>query len=120
MVERARLVFLNALPLNSISLSRFCVEVKRIIDVEFLRFIVREAKSINAEIINFIRHEATVKLLNQLFNLDLKPESGLYQWRKGDELIIVTLKKPIRGQEIQELTLDDLDLFYAYVAEVCY
>ncbi|PNV79019.1 MAG: hypothetical protein C0179_08080 [Fervidicoccus sp.] len=119
MAERRRLVILNALPLNSIPLTHFCVDVKRI-DTDFLRHLAKEAKSINAEIANYIRHEATVKLLNQLLNLSLEPSSGLYQWREGDRIVVITLKKPIRGQEVSEVKPEDLDIFHVYVSEVCY
>ena len=125
MVERPRLILLNALPLNAVPLKRFCVDVKRIdpsVPSEFLgvlKVIFDKARSTNAEIMNFIRHEATVNLINQLFNLSLQVNPGLYQWKRGDDILVITLKKPIRGQESQTITLEDLDIFYVYIDEKC-
>jgi len=53
--------------------------------------------------------EVTVKLLSQLLGKELTPNSGLYTWQEGDILIVVGLKRPVRGQEMQ-VTIDDLDL----------
>jgi hypothetical protein len=118
-MQRSRLIFLNALPLNAINLQHFCVDVRRV-DAEFLRFLVREAKSINAEIISFIRHEATLNLINELFDLSLQTSSGLYEWREGDRIVVITLKKPVRGQEVSEVEPEDLEIFHVHISEVCY
>jgi len=63
----------------------------------------------NAEVMNYVRHESTVKLLSSILNRDLTPNAGLYTWREGDVLVVVGLRKPIRGQEV-EVRADDLDL----------
>jgi len=63
----------------------------------------------DAEVINFVRHESTVKLLSSILNRDLTPNAGLYQWQQGDVLIVIGLRKPIRGQEV-EVKADDLDI----------
>ena len=63
----------------------------------------------DAEVINFIRHESTVKLLSSILKKEMPPNSGLYTWREGDVLVIVGLKKPIRGQEV-EVKPEDLEL----------
>ena len=123
-MQRSRLVFLNSLPLNAVNLSLFFVEVRRIdtskpMGIELLRYTINKARSVNAEIISFIRHESTLNLINQLFNLQLTANPGLYQWRKGDEIIVVSLKKPVRGQETQEVSLEDLEIYYVYIDEVC-
>ena len=62
-----------------------------------------------AEVINFVRHEATVKLLSSALGRDLSPNPGLYQWREGDVLVVIGLRKPVRGQEV-EVKPDDLDI----------
>ncbi len=123
-MQRSRLVFLNSLPLNAVNLSLFFVEVRRIdaskpMGIELLRYTINKAKSVNAEIISFIRHESTLNLINQLFNLQLTANQGLYQWRKGDEIIVVSLKKPVRGQETQVTSLEDLEIYYVYIDERC-
>jgi Domain of unknown function (DUF1874). len=63
----------------------------------------------DSEIVNYVRHESTVKLLSQVLGKDLVPNAGLYRWSEGDILVVVGLKKPVRGQELQ-ITLEDLDL----------
>jgi hypothetical protein len=63
----------------------------------------------DADVVNFVRHESTVKLLSQALNRDLQPNPGLYTWQENDYLVIVGLKKPIRGQEL-EVKPEDLDL----------
>jgi hypothetical protein len=76
----------------------------RRISLDELRDLVKDAN-----VVNYVRHESTVKFLSQALNRSLQPNPGLYQWGEGDDLVIVGLKKPIRGQEMQ-VTADDLDL----------
>ncbi|PNV80924.1 MAG: hypothetical protein C0179_04945 [Fervidicoccus sp.] len=113
----SRLVFLSALPLNSIDLRSFCIHVKRM-NEDLARYIVKEAVSNRAEILSFIRHGAVADLINQLFNLNLKVNSGIYQWRRGDEIIVVSLKKQIQEQEATEILPNDLEFHYVYICEV--
>jgi hypothetical protein len=68
----------------------------------------------DAEVVNFVRHESTVKLLSSALGKQVTPNPGLYQWVDGDILVVVGLKKPIRGQEMQ-VTADDLDLVLVMV-----
>ena len=75
-------------------------EVKEFIDY---------AKEKGDEILCFIRHESTVSVLNKVFGLNLKPSNELYQYREGDVLVVVGLKKPIRGHEVH-VTIADLDI----------
>jgi Domain of unknown function (DUF1874). len=74
------------------------------ITLEELKEIARDA-----EIVNYVRHESTVKLLSQILGRELAPNPGLYQWAEDDILVIVGLKKPARGQEVQ-VSAEDLDL----------
>jgi len=80
------------------------------ISVEELVELVKRA----GEVLNYVRHESTVRLLSQVLERDLTPNAGLYKWAEGDELIIVGLKKPIRGQEVQ-VSAEDLDLIYCRI-----
>jgi Domain of unknown function (DUF1874). len=79
--------------------------------VYYKRITIDELKEVvkDAVVLNYIRHESTVKLLSNVLGIDLVPNTGLYKWEEGDILIIVGLKKPVRGQELQ-ITLEDLDL----------
>jgi hypothetical protein len=63
----------------------------------------------DADVVNYVRHESTVKLLSQVLNRNMQPNPGLYTWQEDDILVIVGLKKPIRGQEL-EIKPEDLDL----------
>jgi len=102
-----RIVFLNALPLNSIQLKKFTVSCSRDIDI-------KELIETSKKYINYIRHESTIKALNELLKIDLKPSSELYNYTIGDVLVIVTLKRPVRGQEV-EVKIEDLDVVVCMV-----
>jgi len=109
--NEGRLVFLNALPLNSIPKREFSINCFRISPFD----IVEIAK--DREIENYIRHEGTTKLLSSLISREIKPFAGLYSYQQGDQLLIVTLKKPVRGQETSEVTIDDVDTIYCEIGE---
>ena len=113
-----RLVFLNALPLNSFKLQplRLMLLFVRVVTIDELRGIVEGAKALKIPVVNYIRHEATVKYLNERLSLNLTPSSGLYEFQKYDVLVIVTLKRPERGREVTEIKDEDLDIYYV---EVC-
>jgi Domain of unknown function (DUF1874). len=99
-----RVVLVGGLaPSMFVNYSELTIWYKKI-TLEELKEIARDA-----EIVNFVRHESTVKLLSQVLGIDLTPSTGLYQWQEGDILVIVGLKKPVRGQEVQ-VTAEDLDL----------
>jgi len=78
--------------------------------IEALADIIKHSEVVE----NYIRHESTVKLLSKLLGIDLKPSSGLYEYRSGDILLIVTLKKPARGQEV-EVKIEDLEYYICVV-----
>jgi hypothetical protein len=98
-----RAVLLNALPLNAIKYSEFTIKCVRA-GVDTVKFIVKRSSSLE----NYIRHESTVRTLSSLLNIELQPSSGLYTHEKGDVMVVVTLKKPIRGQEV-EVKPEDLE-----------
>jgi len=72
----------------------------------------------DAEVINFVRHESTVKLLSSILNRDLTPNTGLYKWGGDDTLVVIGLKRPIRGQEM-DVKPEDLDLVYVRIYPSC-
>jgi len=101
--RKHRIVLLNALPLNA-----FPVEADRqfeftgeVVALDELVVILKFAQHYGVKIENYIRHEPTVKLLSQITSLELKPENKLYSYSEGDEIYIITLKKPVRGQEVE-------------------
>ena len=102
-----RIVILNALPLNAIQYDgTFYVKCIRFQNVLTLR----ELDVPREKLVNYIRHESTVKLLSKLLNVELKPSADLYTHKTGDVLVIVTLKKPQRGVEV-EAREEDLECF---------
>ena len=109
-----RVVLLNALPLSAIPKEAYYFDIlcKRT-SIEAIVDVVRNSFKVE----NYIRHESTVKLLSKLLNIDLKQSSDLYTYKKGDVLVIVTLKKPVRGQEV-EVKEEDLDYFMCTVSTV--
>ena len=110
--EEGRLVFLNALPLNSIPKREFSIRCFRVTPFDILQFAAE-----NKEIQNYIRHEGTTKLLSSLLGIEIKPSASLYSYQPGDQLLIITLKKPVRGQEATEVTIDDIDTIYCKIGE---
>ena len=66
------------------------------------------------EVTNYIRHPSTAKLLSEMLGLDLQPNSGLYSYEPGDSIVVVTLRRPPRGQEVQA-TINDLDIYLVTV-----
>jgi len=63
----------------------------------------------DAEVLNYVRHGSTVKVLSEILGKQLTPSTELYVWREDDVLVVVGLKKPVRGQEV-EVSAEDLDL----------
>jgi hypothetical protein len=101
--RKHRIVLLNALPLNAfpIELYKQFEIVGEVVALDELIVVLKFAQHYNIRIENYIRHEPTVKLLSQLTGVELKPENKLYSYSEGDEIYIITLKKPQRGVEVE-------------------
>lgn len=106
-----RYVFLNALPLNALGITKPTKLTVTPVSPGVLRQLAPEMKPR----VSFIRHPATVRLVNDLLGLGLKPESGLYHYEEGDVLIVITLKRPVRGAEVSNLTENDIEVFQVEV-----
>ena len=108
--KRIRIVFIPPLPLNAFPYKQFSLLVSKT-SFEGLKKILKkyQESGVELEIKNFVRHESTVQILNQELGLSLKPSSELYSYQEGDIMIVVGLKKPVRGQEIQ-VSRDDIEL----------
>jgi hypothetical protein len=74
------------------------------VNIDELKELVKDA-----EVLNYVRHESTVKVLSEILGKQLTPSTELYIWREDDILVVVGLKKPVRGQEV-EVSIKDLDL----------
>jgi hypothetical protein len=111
MRDKPRTVFLNALPLNAIPYSSFTIICRRV-RLEALRDLVEDSV-----VESYIRHEATLKVISSVLGVDLKPSSGLYSYSPGDAVVVVALKKPVRGQEVVEVKQEDLDVLLCLVSQ---
>ncbi len=99
-----RVVLLNGLPLSAIMESDVCaLEVKRVSVDELKTAVSKGAES-------YIRHPATVKVLNNL-GINIQPSKGIWKYKQGDLIYVITLKKPVRGEEVEDITIEDLDVF---------
>ena len=114
----SRVVFLNALPLNAFSISEGEEVLLRVAkeSYESIRGLVKDHAEAGIPMECYIRHSSTVELLNKLLGLNLKPSSGLYGYREGDKIIVVTLKKPIRGEEV-EVKPEDIEFYIVTLEE---
>jgi hypothetical protein len=111
--EAKRVAMLNALPLNAIQREVINIKCVRFTDILTLRDLAITLRE--KPLINYIRHESTVKLLSSILGVELKPSSDLYKYEWGDALVVVTLKRPIRGQEV-EVKPEDLEYFVCKVS----
>ena len=107
-----RLVLLNAFPLSAFPYDTFTALFRRTSIEELARDVATAT-----EVLCFIRHPATVATLQGLLNVPLKPSAGLYEYREGDLVYVITLKTPTRGQEVAEVKPEDLDVTRVVVVQ---
>ena len=109
---RGRIVVLNALPLNALPRRPLNMIVEPIMNiVSAARWLGHMARQ-GYEVVHYVRHPATIQLLRDLgAPLPETPNAGLYQYADGDIIIVVTLRQPQRGAEVQALNLGDLEVW---------
>jgi hypothetical protein len=104
-----RIVFLNALPLNALPRRHLRLDILPVSISELAQWAQRRTTE-GWQIIHYIRHGATVETLRATgVPLDPQPNSGLYQYAPGDVIVVVTLRNPPRGQEVQQVNISDLE-----------
>jgi len=103
-----RYIFLNALPLQALNITKPTKLLVTPVKPSSLKQLI---PLMRGKIENYIRHPATVQLINKLFGLDLQPSSQLYSYSSGDVIYVFTLKKPIRGKEIDHVSEDDVVIY---------
>jgi len=114
-VAPKRLVFLNALPLNSLPRSHLELDVLSVSLQDLARWVQRRLQE-GFQLIHFIRHPATITALRQLgIPLSEQPNSGLYSYDAGDIIVVVSLRAPQRGQEQQQVNISDLEAWIVSV-----
>jgi hypothetical protein len=112
---RGRIVFLNALPLNALPRAHLRLDILPVSISELAQWAQRRTTE-GWQIIHYIRHGATVETLRATgVPLDPQPNSGLYQYQHGDVIVVVTLRTPARGQEVQQVNISDLEAWVVTV-----
>jgi len=102
---KKRLVVLNALPVNALP----PVTTLKITKIS-LNELAALYKPNQIEIVHFIRHPATLSLLHKYLPLPAEPNAGLYTYVPGDVLLVATLRTPQRGAEVNNISIEDLDI----------
>jgi hypothetical protein len=112
---RGMIVFLNALPLNSLPRRHIQVDILPVGINDLANWIQRRLAE-GYELIHYIRHPATVAALRSAgVPLSEQPNSGLYQHTPGDVIVVVTLRSPQRGQEQAQVKPEDLETWIVTV-----
>ncbi|MFZ8839713.1 MAG: hypothetical protein ACO2PM_12570 [Pyrobaculum sp.] len=110
-----RIVFLNALPLNALPRSHLRLDILPVSIAELAQWAQRRVAE-GYEVVHFIRHPATIAALRAVgIPLSEQPSSGLYQYAHGDVIVVVTLRAPQRGQEVQQVSPQDLEVWVVAV-----
>ena len=110
-----RAVFLNALPLNAMPRRHIQLDVIPVSIGDLVGWIQRRAQE-GYQIIHYIRHQATIAALRALgAPLNDQPNAGLYQYEAGDIIVVVSLRNPPRGQEVQQVSISDLEAWVVAV-----
>ncbi len=97
-----RVVFLNALPLNALPRAHLELDVLPVSISDLVVWTQRRLQE-GYQLVHYIRHVATVNALRALgIPLSLESNSGLYSYDTGDIIVVVTLRTPARGQDVQQ------------------
>ena len=112
---RGRVIFLNALPLNSLPRRHMQVDILPVSLQELAQWINRRLQE-GYIVEHYIRHAATIAMLRSLgIPLNEQPNSGLYSYDAGDIIVVVSLRSPVRGQEQQHVNISDLEAWVVTV-----
>ena len=113
--QGGRIVFLNALPLNSLPRRHIQVDILPVGVNDLANWIQRRVAE-GYIVVHYIRHSATIQALRSAgVLLSEQPNSGLYQYAHGDILVVVTLRTPVRGQEQAQVRIEDLEFWIVTV-----
>jgi hypothetical protein len=110
-----RVVFLNAMPLNSLPRRHLALDVLPVSIADLTQWVQRRLQE-GWQLVHFIRHSATIQALRSVgIPLSEQPNAGLYTYRNGDIMVVVTLRSPARGQEVQQISPQDLEMWIVSV-----
>ena len=108
---RGRVIFLNALPLNSLPRRHIQVDILPVSLQELVQWVQRRVQE-GYTVEHYIRHPATIAALRAVgIPLSEQPNALLYQYVHGDIIVVVTLRAPQRGQEVQQVRPEDLEVW---------
>ena len=112
---RGRIVILNALPLNALPRSHLRLDILPVSISDLAQWINRRLRE-SYEVVHYIRHPATIAALRQVgIPLSEQANSGLYSYDAGDIIVVVSLRAPQRGQEVQQVRPEDLETWIVTV-----
>jgi hypothetical protein len=110
-----RMVLLNALPLNSLPRRRVRLDIEPIQIAHLADWMQRKLLE-GYTVEHYIRHASTIQVLRRDLGIMLsEANAGLYEFRQGDVLVVISLKTPQRGQEVQQLGIQDLEAWVVVV-----
>lgn len=110
-MEGRKIKILNALPIAAVQLP--ATIVAREVSVQEARRILEEKG-----FMSFIGHEATARLLSQLFGVAIQFNRGMAEIQRGDTLLICSLKVRLQEGEIkQSLSDEEVKLIICEVME---
>jgi len=113
---RGRVAFLNALPLNSLPKAHLQLDVLPVVNIYELAQWVQRRLQEGFQLIHYIRHVATIQALRSAgIPLSEAPNAGLYTYQPGDIIVVVSLKNPVRGQEVLQVSPQDLEAWIVAV-----
>jgi hypothetical protein len=114
--QKGDIVFLGALPLNALPRRTLNISVMPVVLKDLVEWVSRRLNE-GYRITHYIRHAGTIAALKALgIPLDDKPNADLYRYRDGDILVIVSLRNPPRGQDVAQVSPEDLEAWIAYLS----
>ena len=114
-VAKGRIVFLNALPLNALPRRHIQLDVIPVTLQELASWVQRRLQE-GYEVVQYVRHPATIAALRATgIPLNEQPNAGLYTYSYGDVIVVVSLRNPSRGQEVQQVSPQDLEMWIVTV-----
>jgi hypothetical protein len=112
---KGQIVFLGALPLNALPYRMLNLSVMPVTLRDLTTWVNRRISE-GYRLTHYIRHAGTITVLKALgIPLDDKPSAGLYKYQDGDVLVVVSLKAPPRGQDVAEVSPQDLEAWLVHI-----
>jgi hypothetical protein len=106
---RGRIVILNAFPLNALPRRHVQLDILPVGVNDLVAWVQRRLAE-GFQLVHYVRHVGTIQALRSIgIPLSSEPNSGLYAYDAGDIIVVVTLRTPTRGQEVAQLSPQDLE-----------